>query len=81
MIANLPWNMANTRSGTPLLPTVLSMLRRNTRPGSQPIQPPRTFGPKASAYPTTTQITPMIAIAAKLCIIVPRTFLVRTRPP
>ena len=36
MIANLPWNMANTRSGTPLLLTVLSMLWRNRRPGSQP---------------------------------------------
>ena len=65
----------------PPLLTVPSMLRRNTRPGSQPTQPPRTFGPKASAYPTTAQSTPMIAMAAKLCIIVPRTFLVRTRPP
>ena len=58
MIANLPWNIANTRSGMPLLATVPSMLRRRTRPGSQPIQPPRAFGPKASEYPTTTQSTP-----------------------
>ena len=33
MIANLPWNMANTRSGTPLLPTVPSMLREEHEAG------------------------------------------------
>ena len=33
MIANLPWNMANTRSGTPLLPTVPSMLLQEHEAG------------------------------------------------
>ena len=37
--------------------------------------------PKASANPKTTHCTPMMPMAAKLCIMVPSTFRVRVSPP
>ena len=42
---------------------------------------PRWLVPKHRAKPTITQLTPMMAMAAKLCIMVPSTFLVRVSPP
>ena len=40
-----------------------------------------TSGPKARLNPTRTQTTLTIASPKKLCMIVERTFLRRTRPP
>ena len=86
--ANISWKAANNTNGT-----VVAYVADGSRPtplknakSRPPIQPEPmigsvTSGPNASEKPTMTQTTLTSARPKKLCMIVDRTFLRRTRPP
>ena len=85
--ANISWKAANRTNGIVTAYVALGVRPTPMKPTKSrlPIRPgmPNRFasGPNARLNPTRTQTTLTIASPKKLCMIVERTFLRRTRPP
>ena len=83
MAANIIWKVAKRTNGM-VLPSAGSMptpWKKMYCSGSPTMPAPPRESPKARLKPTTTQTTVTMARPKKLCMIVERTLLARTRPP